>query len=268
MPAERVIVDADMTRLSQVFWNLLNNAAKYTEAAGRVELIVVPDGDQVEVRIRDNGIGIPPDMQAQVFDIFTQVDRSLEKSQGGLGIGLSIAKRLVEMHGGSIKVRSDGHRKGSEFTVRLPARIESRRADDETPAFRAVPGGPRHRIMVADDNPDSATTLSLMLEVMGHEVRVARDGQEAVELAAQFRPEAILLDIGMPRMNGYDACRAIRAEPWAARTLIVALTGWGQDGDKNRSKEAGFDRHLVKPVEPAMLESMISALPVRAAEAG
>jgi PAS domain S-box-containing protein len=266
IPPERIVVEADTTRLAQVFWNLLNNAAKYTEAAGRVQLSVHPAGEQVEVRIRDNGVGIPLDMQAQVFDIFTQVDRSLEKAQGGLGIGLSIAKRLVEMHGGSISVTSGGHRQGSEFTVRLPAKIEARGVDDHGPAQFAAPCGPRRRILVADDNPDSATTLSLMLEVMGHEVRIARDGQEAVVLAATFQPEAILLDIGMPKMNGYDACRRIRGEPWAQRALIVALTGWGQDGDKNRSKDAGFDRHLVKPVEPMMLEKLIRALPVRAAE--
>jgi PAS domain S-box-containing protein len=266
IPDERIIVDADVTRLSQVFWNLLNNAAKYTEAAGRVALAVAAEGDHVEVRIRDNGIGIPPNMQSQVFDIFTQVDRALEKSQGGLGIGLSIAKRLVEMHGGSIRVTSEGHGKGSEFVVRLPARIEARGAGDDGSVLRESPRGARHRVLVADDNQDSATTLSLMLEVMGHEVRVAHDGQEAVELARTFQPEAILLDIGMPRMNGYDACRCMRGEPWAADTLIVALTGWGQDGDKNRSKDAGFDRHLVKPVEPEMLQSLIEALPVRAAE--
>ena len=262
LPPERVIVNADVTRLSQVFCNLLNNAAKYTQAAGRIELTVRPGDGWAEVNILDDGIGIPPDMQARVFDIFTQVDRALEKSQGGLGIGLSIAKRLVEMHGGSIAVKSEGHGKGSEFTVRLPAAIEARSAEDDGTTQRPVPGGPRHRILVADDNHDSAITLSLMLEVMGHEVRVARDGQEAVDLADEFRPEAILLDIGMPRMNGYDACRVIRAQPWAARAFIVALTGWGQDDDKNRSKAAGFDRHLVKPVEPLMLEKLLRDLPV------
>ncbi|HUP31324.1 MAG TPA: ATP-binding protein [Usitatibacter sp.] len=262
MPPERVMVSADVTRLSQVFWNLLNNAAKYTHAAGRVELSVRPGDGWAEVSIADNGIGIPPDMQARVFDIFTQVDRSLEKSQGGLGIGLSIAKRLVEMHGGTISVKSEGHGKGSEFIVRLPATIETRLPTDDGAATRPTPGGPRHRILVADDNHDSATTLSLMLEVMGHEVRVARDGQEAVDLADEFRPEAILMDIGMPRMNGYDACKCIRGQPWASRAFIVALTGWGQDDDKNRSRAAGFDRHLVKPVEPVMLENLIRALPV------
>jgi CheY-like chemotaxis protein len=201
-------------------------------------------------------------MLARVFDIFTQVDRSLEKSQGGLGIGLSIAKRLVEMHGGTIAVHSEGHRKGSEFVVRLPARVAPAlpqpSVDSEGPARAA---GPRRRVLVADDNPDSATTLSIMLEVLGNEVRVARDGEEAVRLAQGFRPDAILLDIGMPRMNGYDACEAIRRQPWAADALIVALTGWGQEEDKSRSRAAGFDRHLVKPVEPATIEKLIRELP-------
>jgi PAS domain S-box-containing protein len=267
LPPEPIIVDADVTRLSQVFWNLLNNAAKYTEQGGRVELSVRPREGHVEVAIRDNGIGIPPDMQGRVFDIFTQVDRALEKSQGGLGIGLSIAKRLVEMHGGSIRVASEGHGKGSEFTVTLPATLGTARDQREATGPHARPASPRHRILVADDNRDSATTLSLMLEVMGHDVRIANDGEEAVALAAEFRPEAILLDIGMPKMNGYDACRAIRAQPWASGACVVALTGWGQEADKTRSKEAGFDRHLVKPVEPDTLGKLIGALPVAAPSA-
>jgi PAS domain S-box-containing protein len=261
---DRVMVNADVTRLSQVFWNLLNNAAKYTEPGGRIELTVRASGDEAAVSIKDNGIGIPLDMQSRVFDIFTQVDRSLEKSQGGLGIGLSIAKRLVEMHGGSVGVTSDGHRHGSEFVVRLPAKVEARprAAGDGSPL--APPKGPRHRILIADDNADSAMTLSLMLEVMGNEVLVANDGQEAVVLAASFRPDTILMDIGMPRMNGYDACEAIRAQPSGAGIYIVALTGWGQEEDKARSRAAGFDRHLVKPVEPLALERLIQGLPVRA----
>jgi CheY-like chemotaxis protein len=245
-----------------VFWNLLNNAAKYTEPGGRIELSVERGEGAVAVSVKDNGIGIPANMLSRVFDIFTQVDRSLEKAQGGLGIGLSIARRLVEMHGGTIEVRSEGHRRGSEFIVRLPARLESspNRATPETGRARNA-AGPKHRILVADDNPDSAATLSIMLEVLGNEVRVASDGVQAVQMAESFRPDAILLDIGMPRMNGYDACEKIRLQPWGAGAFIVALTGWGQDEDKNRSRAAGFDRHLVKPVEPATIEKLIQGLP-------
>ncbi len=265
IPGEPVVVHGDLTRLSQVFWNLLNNAAKYTERGGRIELAVVPGEGEVAVAVRDNGIGIPPDMQARVFDIFTQVDRSLEKAQGGLGIGLSIAKRLVEMHGGSIAVKSGGHGHGSEFTVRLPARIGRARPSPEEAVARDEAPPPQRRVLIADDNADSAETLALILQAMGNEVRVAHDGAEAVALAAQFRPDTILLDIGMPKLNGYDACARIRAEPWAAGTHIVALTGWGQQEDKERSHAAGFDRHLVKPVEPAMLEKLLCELPPRAA---
>jgi CheY-like chemotaxis protein/nitrogen-specific signal transduction histidine kinase len=261
IPETPVILNGDLTRLSQVFWNLLNNAAKYTEPGGNIVLDVKPGRGEVAVCVRDTGIGIPPDMLSRVFDIFTQVDRSLEKSQGGLGIGLSIAKRLVEMHGGTIEARSDGHGRGSEFIVRLPARTGSPAQAQPEASAEPKPAKMRHRILVADDNPDSATTLSLMLEVLGNEVFVAHDGVEALDLARRHRPQAILLDIGMPRMNGYDACARIRAEPWGREPLIVALTGWGQEEDKNRSRAAGFDRHLVKPVEPATLEKIIEALP-------
>ena len=263
------MLDADPARLAQIVANLVTNAAKYTESGGRIELGARIEGGEVAVSIRDNGIGIPADMQSRVFDIFTQVDRSLEKSQGGLGIGLSIAKRLVEMHGGRITVQSGGHRQGSEFTVWLPATVESaqERPGADTGAY-AKAGSMRKRILVADDNPDSATTLSLMLEVLGNEVRVVNDGEAAVAAAGEFNPDMILLDIGMPKLNGYGACERIRREAWGDRPYIVALTGWGQEADKHRSKAAGFDRHLVKPVEPAMLEKMIATLPASPAARG
>ena len=256
LPRERIVLDGDGARLSQVFWNLLNNAAKYTEPGGRIELDAAFQDGAVVVRVKDDGIGIPPEMQDRVFEIFTQVDRSLERSQGGLGIGLSIAKRLVEMHGGSIAVRSEGLRKGTEFTVRLPARVDgAQRAAETDPHLRPIALG--KRILIADDNPDSAETLQLMLEVMGNEVRVARDGEEAVKMAQEFAPDAILMDIGMPKMNGYDASACIRSLPAGRGAFIVALTGWGMEEDKQRSKAAGFDRHLVKPVEPRMLEELL-----------
>ena len=263
IPAHGIRVNADVTRLSQVFWNLLNNAAKYTEPGGTIELAVRPGDTQVEVSVRDNGIGIPHDMQGQVFDIFTQVDRTLEKSQGGLGIGLSIAKRLVEMHGGTIEVKSGGHGQGTEFVVRLPARgaepVAAPPPPDEVPERPASP----RRILIADDDADSAATLSILLEAMGNEVRAVHDGSQAIEAAAEFRPDAILLDIGMPRLNGYDACRVIRAQPACSKAFIVALTGWGQQEDRRRAENVGFDCHLVKPVEPAALERLIRELPAR-----
>jgi PAS domain S-box-containing protein len=266
LPSEPVFVDADVTRLAQVFANLLNNAAKYTEGGGDIRLSVEPHEKDVLVRVRDNGVGIPASMLPRIFEMFTQVDRSLERTQGGLGIGLSIVKRLVEMHGGTVEAHSEGRGRGSELVVRLPVLAPSvqeprPRGDGQEPA--GVPA--RRRILVADDNVDSAESLGMMLEFMGNEVRTAHDGVEAVETAAAFRPDVILLDIGMPRMNGYDACRRIREQPWGSSVAIVALTGWGQDEDKRRSREAGFDHHLVKPVEPAALETLLAAVQARPA---
>ncbi len=263
LPSEPVFVDADVTRLAQVFANLLNNAAKYTERGGDIRLSVEPHEHEndVLVRVRDNGVGIPASMLPRIFEMFTQVDRSLERTQGGLGIGLSIVKRLVEMHGGTVEARSEGPGRGSELVVRLPVLAPSvqeprSQGDGQEPA-----GAPaRRRILVADDNVDSAESLAMMLEFMGNEVRTAHDGVEAVAAAAAFRPEVVLLDIGMPRMNGYEACRQIREQPWGRGIAIAALTGWGQDDDKRRSREAGFDHHLVKPVEPAALETLLAGL--------
>jgi signal transduction histidine kinase len=263
LPAEPLFVDADLTRLSQVVANLLNNAAKYTEPGGDIRLAVTGGEGGVTISVRDNGVGIPAPMLPQVFEMFTQVDRSLERSQGGLGIGLTLVKRLVEMHGGTVEARSGGHGLGSELLIRLP-RLESAAAAAAERPFHAEPAagfGFKRRILVADDNADSAASLEMMLEFMGNEVRTAHDGLQAVEAAAAFRPELILLDIGMPGMNGYDACREIRRQPWGRDAVIVALTGWGQDEDKRRSREAGFDQHLVKPVEPAALGGLLAALP-------
>jgi PAS domain S-box-containing protein len=262
LPPEPVFVDADVTRLAQVFANLLNNAAKYTQrGGGDIHLTVEPLGHEVAVRVRDNGVGIPAPMLPHIFEMFTQVDRSLERTQGGLGIGLSIVKRLAEMHGGTVKAYSEGLGRGSEFVVRLPvltpaAQEPGPRSGGEEPAGAAV----RRRILVADDNVDSAESLAMMLEFMGNEVRTAHDGAEAAAAAAAFRPDIILLDIGMPRMNGYDACRRIREQPWGRGIAIAALTGWGQEEDKRQSREAGFDHHLVKPVEPAALEKLLASV--------
>lgn len=259
-PSESVFVDADATRLAQVFANLLNNAAKYTEKGGRIGLTVERQGGEVVVRVKDTGVGIPAHQISRVFEMFSQVDRSLEKSQGGLGIGLSIVKRLVEMHGGTVEAQSEGHGFGSEFIVRLPVLISSDRESYSSKYEEQANASAQRRIVVADDNEDSAFTMAMMLKLMGNEVRTASDGVEAIEVAEAFRPELILLDIGMPRLNGYDACRRIREQSWGKDVVMIALTGWGQDEDKRQSREAGFDHHLVKPVEPEALEKLLAAL--------
>jgi CheY-like chemotaxis protein len=258
LPDEPVYVDADTTRLAQAVCNLLSNAVKYSNSGSRVWLTVRRVGADAVISVRDAGVGIPAEMLPRVFDMFVQVDRTLERAQGGLGVGLSIAKRLVEAHGGKVEARSEGYGRGSEFVVRLPV-VQS--PVHELPEG----GGPGHRlaggrrILVVDDNKDAAASLAMMLKIMGHEVRSAHDGLAGVEAAAAFRPDVILLDIGMPKLNGYDACRRIRAESWGRDVLIVAVTGWGQEEDKRRSKEVGFDHHLTKPAEPAELERVLTA---------
>ena len=261
LPPMPVIVDGDQTRLVQVFANLLNNAAKYSERGGQIELTAERQGSDAVVSVKDTGVGIPPDMLPKVFDLFTQVDRSLEKSQGGLGIGLTLVKRLVEMHDGSVEARSEGHGQGSEFVVRLPVVLSASReaqppSDDDAPAS---PAG-RCRILIADDNVDSAITLALILKMMGNEVHTVHDGLQAVEAGETFQPDVVLLDIGMPKLNGYEAARRIRELSWGRQAVLIALTGWGQDEDRRHSEEAGFNHHLVKPVAPAALEKLLAEL--------
>jgi CheY-like chemotaxis protein len=265
MPPAPLFVDADTTRLAQVFANLLNNAAKYTEPGGHISLAVQWHGGEAVVAVRDTGIGIPAAMLPRVFDMFTQVDRNLERAQGGLGIGLSIVKRLVEMHGGRIEAHSDGRGLGSEFVVRLPLKKEEggRRKEESEMAgssFLLPPSSFRRRILVVDDIADSAASLALLLELMGNETRTANDGLAALEVVPAFRPHLVLLDIGMPKLNGYDTARRIREQPGGKDVVLVALTGWGQDEDRRRSHEAGFDFHLVKPVDPAALEKLLAEL--------
>ncbi|MBX9584219.1 MAG: PAS domain-containing protein [Gemmataceae bacterium] len=258
LPPQPVFVDADVTRLAQVFSNLLNNAAKYTERGGRIRLSAQHRGHEAIISVRDTGIGIPAHMLPHVFEMFTQVDRNLERSQGGLGIGLSIVKRLVEMHGGGVTARSDGPGMGSEFVVRLPVVLSVVPPQDEE--GEATRPTARRRILVVDDNVDAAMSLAMMLDLMGSEARTAHDGVEALDVAAAFRPDLILLDIGMPRMNGYDTARHIREQAWGKGVVLVALTGWGQDEDRRKSKEAGFDAHMTKPIEPAALERLLASL--------
>jgi CheY-like chemotaxis protein len=209
------------------------------------------------VSVQDNGIGIPAQLLPTVFDIFTQVDSHRERSQSGLGIGLSIVKRLVEMHGGSVRAASDGPGKGSEFTIRLPIATPS----DSSPALEVAPAPPQpgRRVLVVDDNHDAAATMAKVLRLMGNECQTAHDGLAALEVAAQFRPDVILLDIGMPHLDGYDTARRIRQQAWGQGVLLIALTGWGQDHDRQKSHDAGFDQHVVKPIGPAALRQLLAS---------
>ena len=258
-PPDPIHVDADLTRLAQVFSNLLNNAAKFTDRGGRIRLTMQQLGTEAVVWVQDNGIGIPAPMLPHVFEMFTQVDGDLGRSQGGLGIGLSIVQRLVEMHGGSVEARSEGPGSGSEFVVRLPVALPlagDPPADQPDPVHATT----CHRILVVDDNVDAAETLAMMLTMIGHETRTAHDGLEALVVAAAFRPGVIFLDIGMPKLNGYEAARLIRQQAWGKDMVLFALTGWGQEEDKRRTLEAGFDAHLVKPVLPDALEKLLAGV--------
>ena len=259
LPDQSVKIEGDRTRLVQVLCNLLSNAAKYTAPGGRIAVEAAIEGGHVAIAVTDNGVGIPADMLGKVFEMFTQVEGTLERSQGGLGIGLTLVRRLVELHGGTVEASSDGAWRGSRFIVRLPRSV--RVAALASAATR--PAGPRgaprrHRILVADDNKDAADSLASMLRLAGHEVAIAYDGRDAVSLAQDFRPDVALLDIGMPRMNGYDTALAMRSQPQSAPAVLFALTGWGQPDDKRRSRAAGFDHHFVKPLDPAEFERILA----------
>jgi signal transduction histidine kinase len=264
LPDQSLPLEADPTRLAQAFMNLLNNAAKYTDRGGRIELRVSAQAGEVVVSVKDNGIGLEPARLSAVFEMFSQVESALSRSRGGLGIGLSLAQRLVQMHGGTVEARSAGLGQGSEFSVRLPlvGAVEQlqQTAPDSTasPVAGSAPSAAL-RILVADDNRDAADTMTMLLEVMGHSVRHVNDGEAAVQAAAEFNPQIVLLDIGMPKLNGYEACRRIRAQEGGAGMIIIAITGWGQPEDRLKSEDAGFDQHLVKPVDPTALAGALAA---------
>ena len=260
LPPEPIILNADPMRLAQVFGNLLNNACKYTHGGGSIWLSAELQGSEVALTFKDSGVGIAPDMLQKVFDLFTQVGSSLERSQGGLGIGLSLAKRLTELHGGRLTAHSQGKDRGSAFVVRLPVMLETSGPAAPVPMAAPAPPTAGRRILVVDDMRESADSLAMLLGMDGNETQTAYDGLEAVESAAAFRPDVILLDIGVPGMNGYEACRAIRQQPWGKRIAIIALTGWGQDEDRRKSREAGFDHHLVKPVKFEDLMELLAEL--------
>ncbi|MDB5338908.1 MAG: putative histidine kinase, hybrid [Planctomycetaceae bacterium] len=257
LPATPVYVEGDLTRLAQVFSNLLNNSAKYTEPGGHISLLAEANDREVVVRVKDTGLGIPAESLPRIFEMFSQVERNMERSQGGLGIGLTLVQRLVEMHGGTVEAHSDGPGQGSEFTVRLPV-LKLSQPTATTPRVRLAVETSKRRILVVDDNHDSAMSLAMMLKLMGNEIQTAHDGLAALEVAEQFRPDMILLDIGLPKLNGYDACRRIRQQPWSNGMVIVALTGWGQEEDRRRTREAGFNHHLVKPVEITALQTLLA----------
>jgi PAS domain S-box-containing protein len=258
VPAEPIVVDADAARLAQVIGNLLNNACKFTNAGGHIALTVAREGDEAVIRVRDDGIGIAAEHLPSLFDMFAQVDTSLERSRDGLGIGLTLVKTLVELHGGSVATASEGPGRGSEFTVRLPAIGQLRLPAPYAPVRPPVPAAAQ-RVLVVDDNTDGAESLALLLRFAGHLVEVAHDGEAALAVAERFRPEVALLDIGLPGLNGYEVCQRLRREPWGQAMTIVALTGWGQEDDRRRSREAGFDSHMVKPVDPPALMALLAS---------
>jgi PAS domain S-box-containing protein len=255
LPSEPVALDGDPLRLSQVIGNLLTNAAKYTDAGGHITLSGRIEKGILSLSIMDDGIGIPPESLTRIFEMFSQVEGAAARSEGGLGIGLALVRGLVELHEGTVEAKSGGLGHGSEFIVRL--RVIADSATTSAPDM-AVPSTISRRILVADDNRDAADSLAMILELGGHEVRVAHDGRAALSVAQTFRPDAVLLDIGMPHLNGYEVARALRTEPWASEMCLIALTGWGQDSDRQRAVDAGFDHHLTKPVDTVALEALLS----------
>ncbi len=268
LPEKPILLDADPNRLTQILSNLLSNAVKYTPHGGRIELAAHQRYGEVVVTVSDNGCGIPSDMLEQIFEMFAQIPGIGQSVQTGLGIGLTLVKRLVELHGGTVHVESAGENLGSRFSVRLPGMrlpFTSTERLPENGAGYHPPAGAMRRVLVVDDNDDALNSLSMLVRVLGNQVFMARDGLEAVEVAEQFGPDIVLMDIGMPKLNGYEAARRIRMHPGGADIVLIATTGWGQEEDRRRSKEAGFDHHLVKPLELAKLQEILAAASSRKA---
>jgi PAS domain S-box-containing protein len=260
LPAEPIVLDVDPTRLDQVLLNLLQNAAKFTGPGGRIELAASRDGGGVRISVRDTGIGIEPELLPRIFEPFMQADQSLDRSQGGLGVGLTLARSLVEMHGGTLTAFSEGLGRGSELVVWLPARREPVASPDQKGGTGERKGvRPDRRVLVVDDNRDSAESIALLAEIWGYEVRTAHDGPSALEAAVTSPPEVVLLDIGLPGMDGYEVARRFRQERGGG-VVLIAMTGYGMDEDRQRSRDAGFDHHLVKPVDPEALRTLLAAL--------
>jgi signal transduction histidine kinase/ActR/RegA family two-component response regulator len=262
LEAEPAYIHADPIRLAQVLSNLLINAAKYTDRGGSIRLSSQRDGDHVVISVKDTGIGIAPQMLGRVFEMFSQARPALKRAQGGLGIGLSLVRGLVQLHGGTIEARSDGAGKGSEFVIRLPT-VAAPSVRPAKPVAAAPPPNAtpwKCKVLVAEDNADSAETLASLLRLEGHETYVVKDGRRAVEQARKARPDVALVDIGLPEMNGYEVAQHVRSQPWGGQIVLVAVTGWGQEEDKRRAEEAGFDQHLVKPVNPQFLLQLLRDL--------
>jgi PAS domain S-box-containing protein len=260
LPSEPVQLEADTMRLAQVFSNLLINAAKYTDPGGRIQLRARPQANAVLVTVSDNGIGIPAEMLPRVFNMFFQSHAALARAEGGLGVGLSLVRGLVQLHGGSVEARSDGPGGGSEFQIRLPLSAGTQNmvvAEAEAEPLSTDTG---LKILVVDDNRDAADTCAMVLEASGHHVQTAYTGRQALELARTFRPHALLLDIGLPDMDGYQLAQQVRSTPWGRSSILVAVTGWGQEQDRQRAVAAGFDQHLVKPISAETVETLLQSL--------
>jgi PAS domain S-box-containing protein len=268
LPSEMLRLVADPVRLAQVLANLLVNAAKYTDPGGRIELEARRKGGELIIAVRDNGIGISAEMMPRVFTLFAQASPALERSEGGLGIGLALVRGLLELHGGSVSAHSGGAGQGSEFLVRLPIGNPGDTEGVYETSAPARAGAKPLRVLVADDNRDSAETCAALLEAAGHEVSVAHTGREAFDLACRLEPDALLLDIGMPELNGYQLAQRIRGTDWGRQVMLIAITGWGQEQDKRRAWAAGFDQHLTKPIDPNGLEALLQSAPARQPDNG
>ena len=258
LPAQPIPLRADPVRLAQVFSNLINNAVRYTEQGGRIALEATIDGTLLVISVKDNGIGIPSEMMPHIFNIFAQAPRAVEWSQMGLGIGLSLVKGVVELHHGTVEARSEGVGRGSEFIVRLP--VAPPLSDPSVEGGETPESLQGYRILIVDDNRDNADSLAVLLELMGNEVASVYDGEQAFNTAKVLQPNAIILDLKMPRLDGYAICRRIRQERWGRKTLLLALSGWGHEEGRRLAEESGFDGHLMKPVDVAVLLRTIAAL--------
>jgi CheY-like chemotaxis protein len=259
LPTQAIWLHADSARLEQVVVNLLTNAAKYTDPGGHVWLTLQQEGEQAVLRVRDTGVGIAPEILPRIFDLFTQAARSLDRSQGGLGIGLALVQRLVEMHGGTVAA-SSALGQGSEFVVRLPV-VPPPPPQPPSPPAKAQPTGPCLRVLVVDDNVDTVTTLAMLVQESGHDVRTAYDGSAVLEAALDYRPNVVLLDIGLPGLDGFEVAKLLRRQPALQHAVLVAMTGYGRESDRQSSREAGFDHHLVKPGDFGKVLQILAAVP-------